>query len=330
MENFSQLDSQFRDKKVLYITTKNRDYIRVTQEINYLSEIASQVLEIGSKEKGYGKRLLQVFRALRRQSMDEVDVVFVGFAPQLVMPFFYHKLKKRPIIIDFFISVYDTMVLDRKKFRDGGLLSRFCKLLDMGTLKRADYIVCDTKAHGSFFASELKADSSKLRVLYLEADKSIYFPRQIQREAGAPKKVLYFGSILNLQGVETILEAVTKFAGTQGVEFEIIGPIPASMTKPTQDNVTFIDWLTQEQLAEHIAAADLCLAGHFSGTIMKAKRTIPGKAYIYEAMGKPMILGDGPANHELFEADDHHIFVEMGNADALASAIKDYFKNEQD
>ena len=80
--------------------------------------------------------------------------------------------------------------------------------------------------------------------------------------------------------------------------------------------------------SKHIAAADLCLAGHFSGNIMKAKRTIPGKAYIYEAMEKPMILGDGMANHELFNADEKHIFVEMGNPKALAGAIRDYFEYE--
>jgi glycosyltransferase involved in cell wall biosynthesis len=330
MENFSELESLFRDKRVLYITTKNRDYIRVTQEINYLEKIASEVIVIASSAKGYGKRLAYVFKTLISQSMADVDVVFVGFAPQLIMPFFGGKLKKRPVVIDFFISVYDTMVLDRKKFRDGGLLSSFCKSLDISTLKKADYIVCDTKAHGEFFASELLADESKLRVLYLEADKSIYFPRAVEKQKDAPKKVLYFGSILNLQGVETILEAMTLFKDNPDIIFEIIGPIPDHMSKPIQPNIAYIDWLTQQDLAEHIARADLCLAGHFSGDIMKAKRTIPGKAYIYEAMERPMILGDGPANHELFSPDEKHIFVKMGDARALALAINNYFKNEQD
>ena len=40
---------------------------------------------------------------------------------------------------------------------------------------------------------------------------------------------------------------------------------------------------------------------------------ISAKAYIYHAMGKPMILGDNPANHELFDGDNKVTFVEMGN-----------------
>lgn len=327
MEQFRQLDSQFSGKTVLYITTKNLDYIRISQEINYISKLASKVVVIGSKSTSYLKRLMQVFSSLASQPMDGIDVVFVGFAPQLVMPFFAGKFKNKPVIIDFFISVYDTMVLDRNKFADGGLMSKFCHRLDEKTLKKADYIVCDTMAHGEFFTTELGADADKLRVLYLEADSSIYYPRPKQ-DNGDIKKVLYFGSILNLQGVEVILDAMRQFKGRTDIAFEIIGPIPSHMDKPLLDNITYIDWLSQEDLAEHIAQADLCLAGHFSGTIMKAKRTIPGKAYIYEAMGRPIILGDGAANHELFTADAQHIFVKMGDSTALADAIKEFFNYE--
>ena len=138
-------------------------------------------------------------------------------------------------------------------------------------------------------------------------------------------KILYFGSILNLQGVDVILEALKAFSGKENYQFYIIGPIPENMDKPELSNIKYINWLTQQELADYIANADLCLAGHFSGDISKAKRTIPGKAYIYEAMERPMILGDGPANHELFQEDDKHTFVEMGNPEALAQAIFKFF-----
>ena len=71
--------------------------------------------------------------------------------------------------------------------------------------------------------------------------------------------------------------------------------------------------------------ADLCIAGHFNNTIAKASRTIPGKAYIYDATNKPMILGDNPANHEQFNTSSQYIYVPMGDADALADSILKYF-----
>ena len=95
---------------------------------------------------------------------------------------------------------------------------------------------------------------------------------------------------------------------------------------PVSDNIAYIDWLPQEQLAQYIGQADLCLAGHFHAEIAKAKRTIPGKAYIYKAMKKPMILGDNPANRELFHQNADTVFVEMGSAKALADAILAFYK----
>ena len=63
------------------------------------------------------------------------------------------------------------------------------------------------------------------------------------------------------------------------------------------------------------------MAGHFNKEVEKASRTIPGKAFIYQAMGKEMILGNNPANRELFARDEKVIFVEMGDEKALAKAI---------
>ena len=158
-------------------------------------------------------------------------------------------------------------------------------------------------------------------MLYLEADTSIYRPMPAKKKAGSPFHVLYFGSILPLQGVDVVLDAIRLFRDDPSFTFEVIGPLKNGAS-PEQDNLTCIPWLSQEDLAEHIAAADLCLAGHFSATIDKAKRTIPGKAYIYRAMEKPMILGDTPANHELYTEDAVTFFTPLGNAQALSETIR--------
>ena len=50
-----------KDKKVLFITTKNLDYIRNTQEINIIKENSKEYKIIGSKEKSYPKRIVTVY-----------------------------------------------------------------------------------------------------------------------------------------------------------------------------------------------------------------------------------------------------------------------------
>ncbi|MCI9067883.1 MAG: glycosyltransferase family 4 protein [Lachnospiraceae bacterium] len=310
-------------KNVLFITTKNLDYIRNSQELRLIRERAASCAVIGSGQKSYAKRLFSVYRKLLFTSMKPYDLVFVGFAPQLVVPFF-RRLRKRELAIDFFISMYDTLVWDRKKLKDGSLPARLLKGLDRKTLALADEIVADTKAHGAYFAEELGAAAGKLHTLYLEADASIYYPREQKKEGGFEDRfvVLYFGSVLPLQGVPVILEAMERLRMREDIFFYMIGPLGGQVKKPDTFHVRYIPWLSQEALAEAVAGADLCLAGHFHGTIGKAKRTIPGKAYIYRAMGKPMILGDNEANRELYrEGDGRTHFVEMGNAEALADKI---------
>ncbi len=315
--------SMLEDKNVLFITTKNLDYIRNSQEIDLLEKQAKGLSVLGSRNKSYPKRLVYIYIKLLFMSLKKYDMVFVGFAPQLIVPFWNWKFRKKTLVIDFFISVYDTMVFDRKKFKDGSIIAKLCKWIDKKTLKPADYVIADTRAHGKYFQDEFGVDKDKLHVLYLEADKTIYYPRPQKKEKHFEDKftVLYFGSILPLQGVEVVLDAVKLLEDKEDIYFIIIGPVPEDKKNECGKNVEFHSWEPQERLAEYISMADLCLAGHFNPDIQKARRTIPGKAYIYRAMDKKIILGDNPATRELYSEDENCCFVKMGDSTALAAGI---------
>ncbi len=320
-----------RNKRVLFVTTKNLDYLRNTQEIDLLKEQSDQVYVIGSNKKSYPARLLSVYMRLLFLSMKKFDVVFVGFAPQLIMPLFHFKMKKKYVIIDFFISVYDTLVFDRKKFKPKSVAAKLVKRLDTKTIQKADKVISDTKAHGEYFTKEFGLEPQKLEVLYLKADTRIYYPRENEKPERMQNRftVLYFGSVLPLQGLDIILEAVELLKDAPQFHFIIVGPIQDKYIRPKSSNIEYHVWLSQEELAEYISYSDLCLAGHFNKTIQKAKRTIPGKAYIYRAMDKPMILGENAANHELYSEQMQGIyFVEMGNPNALADKIRTIAGNE--
>lgn len=321
--NFRKL---IQGKRVLFITTKNIDYIRNTQEIRILQENAKYIEIIYSDKKNYALRILSVWNQVSRKKVADSDVVFCGFEPQFVVPFVGRKLKNKTIIIDFFVSVYDTLVCDRKKIKARSLIARFCHYVDKKTLEAADCVISDTMAHAQYFISEFGGNKDIFETLYLEADSKIYFPRQQKKPDSLKDKlvVLYFGSILPLQGIDVILDSIRMLKDRSDICFDIIGPIPDKYNKPLQGNVKYTNWLSQEELAERIAQADLCLAGHFSGNIEKARRTIAGKTYIYDMMDKTMILGKGEANYELFREDSKHRFVEMGNARELANRIMEY------
>ena len=323
--------SHIDQKRVLFVTTKNLDYIRNVQEINLIKKHASSCRILGSSSRHYPIRLLNVFLLLLKTPAIDFDTVFVGHASQSVVPFFYRKFRKNFVITDFFVSLYDTFCNDRKKIRANSAAGRLLHWIDEATISHADLIVCDTRAHGEYFVREFSASPSRLYPLYLEADFSLYHPVAVQRPACLRDKfiVLYFGSVLPLQGVDIVLKAMSRLKENKDFFFYFIGPVKGRNLQdlcPLADNIEYIRWLSQEQLAEYIARADLCLAGHFNAEIEKASRTIPGKAYIYHAMQKPMILGDNPANHELFAPDCDTLFVKMGSAEALAEAILDFYR----
>ena len=326
IDRFEKHREYIKGKKVLFIATKNVDYLRIVQEKNFFEQYALSVNYIQSEKKGYFIRIFEVFLKLLFTDIREYDLIFVGFQAQFIIPFFYWKMRKKEIWSDFFISLYDTLVFDRKKIKDKTFLSKMVKFLDGYTLHKSDLVICDTIAHGLYFCHEFMVEENKMKVFYLEADKSIYYPRSVDKPYKCKDKfiVFYFGSILPLQGVEIVLQAAELLEQENTIHFIVVGPIGEKIEKKELQNVTYIEWLHQEELANYIAFSDLCLAGHFSGNINKAMRTIPGKAYIYDAMNKKIILGDSTANHELFQEDEKHIFVKQGSAEKLAEVIQRY------
>jgi len=315
-----KINDRIIGQNILFVSTKNKDYIRNQQEIRLLKNNAKTYYEIVFSDSSYLKRVLKVYFACQKGIWKQVDVIYVGFAPQLLILFLKKWMKEKYVIIDFFISMYDTFVCDRKYFKEGSCIAKILHRIDKMTLDSCHHIIVDTNADRKYFAKEFHVPFHKMEVMYLEADSRIYDIRKYKEEK---MFVLYFGSILPLQGVDVILEAVSILRERKDIVFIMIGPLNdkdcPDIKKNT--NVIFYDWLPQEKLAEQIAKADLCIAGHFSKDIGKAGRTIPGKAYIYEAMKKPMILGDNEANRELFQEDAMHFYVEMGNAGALADKI---------
>lgn len=332
--NSDKFAKKIKGKKILYLATKKLDYIRCNQEINLIKEYSREYKIIGSYYNSYFLRTLYVYLGIIFLSfIYKPEIVFVGFAPQLLFPFYIVNFFMRDtvIITDLFISLYDTLVNDRKVIQDKSLFAKLCHAIDSSICFKSALIIADTEAHATFFQNEFKQPREKFLVIYLVPDKLFFSLKSAFRpkEISAKFVVLYFGSYLPLQGVNIILSATKKLLDVKNIHFILIGPVNKLKIDPRDfSNVTFINWLPQDQLARYISMADLCLAGHFDDSICKAKRTIPGKAYIYQAMGKPMILGNNPANHELFISTDSNniYFVPMGDPQSLADLIVRIYK----
>ena len=375
----SKLKKLIQNKNVIYITVKNKDYIRTSQIRRFLKENASGVKIVTSEKSNAFLRASDLRKKIDVKLLQNADVVIAGFLPQLI----WSKIikvnkefqkenrnnpdkKKLIIIAEFFLSLYDTICCDRKYFFKKGIVAIVLKILDIRVLKKADLVVTDTASDAIFFSKMSKRKMEDFDVMYLEADPEIYHTSNISQNKGQDTddtleltreercerflrkrgliegksddserkeeyKVLYFGTGLPLQGNDIVVRAFATLGNAVKIshidnkilELVYIGRLSRKNKKIVNKipNLTYYPWLSQEKLAGEIESADLCLAGHFNATIDKADRTIPGKAFIYEKMNKRMILTDTKANHELFEKDYRHLWIERGSSKELVRVI---------
>lgn len=318
-------------KSVFYMATTYTDYLRVQQEIKMIEARARICKVVVFDDKRYFSRLFKLYFFLLFHRFSRYDVVFLGFSPQLILPFWWFKFKGAVVVSDFFISFYDTLVNERQKFSANSSVASFLKWLDRSTVEKSHKLVADTKAHAEYFRDCYGADVSNSYVLYLEADRKYYHRRtQVKPDFLRDKfVVLYFGSVIPLQGVDVVVDSVSLSINNRGIHFVMIGPLLFEYKEKLKKNknATCFDWLNQNELSYWISVSDLCLAGHFNSEIDKAKRTIPGKAYIYEAMNKRMILGDNRANRERYPEKYNAVrFVPMGSSALLFESICDEFE----
>jgi glycosyltransferase involved in cell wall biosynthesis len=255
-------------------------------------------------------------------------VIFLAFRGHEILPFF-RLLTRKPIIFDAFVSAYDTLCFDRKIFKPDSVLGKILKWYDAYLCRIADFVLVDTKTHSEYFANEFKAKN--VSYLYLESNRDLFKPIETEKKKNK-FIVFWYGKCWPLQGVEVILKAAEILKDDSKIVFRLVGPVRKKyknlVATLNSKNIEFIDYVSYESLPSEIAKADLCLGGHFSD-IPKAKRVIPGKAFQFIACGRKTILGDNPANRELFNEAENIYFVRMNSGEELATKILKIKEKEQ-
>ena len=93
--------------------------------------------------------------------MNDITAVFVGFFGQPLVPVI-KKLTSKPIVFDAFLSAYDTMCFDRKKFKPDSCAGGFFYWLDKHSCEQSDRIILDTNAHIDYFLKTFGLPKGKI------------------------------------------------------------------------------------------------------------------------------------------------------------------------
>ncbi len=320
-----------REMRVLMVVGREMDYPR-NRVIRKALELAGCELEvIASEGRTYARRLPEVTWRLLRERVrrkGEPDVYLVGFLGHTIMPFL-RPLTRRPVVFDPFVSLYETLCEDRMRVREGGVASRLLARMDAWTCHAADMVLVDTWAHAEHFATAFRQPRNKFVRLWVGADDGVYRPRDVGREGRkGPLTVFYYATFQPLHGVEVVLDAAERLSWGRGFRFQLVGSgpeLPRFRSRlecmAAAGVLHWRPWAREEELAELMASADICLGGHFS-LRPKADRVIPGKIYQFLASRKAVVAGDTKANRELLQPGVHALLVPRGDPLALAEAIQ--------
>ena len=311
-----------------------KDYTRTQTILNALKKNKNfEVVECIDNSKSFLRYFKAIYKFLRLK--DNFDIVIVGFRGHEILPII-RKLTKKPIIFDAFVSVYDTLCFERKRFKPNSLIGKFLFWFDKYNCRIANKILLDTKTHADYFAETFGINRNKFYYVYIGANEELFYPRKIRENKEFT--VFFYGTYRPLQGIEYIIKAAKLLENEKDIVFKIIGGGGGYYTKDYYKkmrrlakeldvkNIDFIDWIPYEELPLEIAKADICLGGHFSN-MPKATRVISGKTFQFIAMKKPTIVGKNEANKELFKNGKNIYMCNMADERSLANAILELKNN---
>ena len=311
--------SKFGDPKtvkVLYLSTYIPNYIRTETILQLLEDlnIETKKVLLGDSALKYPGAICSLLRHSR-----SYDVIFVAFRGHEILPL-VKLFTRKPLVFDAFVSVYDTLCFDRKLFSPSSLIGKCLKWYDAFLCGISSLVLVDTSAHKRYFETEFQAEN--IDYLYVGCNERLFKPLPVVKNQDK-FTVFWYGYANPVQGIDVILESAGLLEN-ENVSFRLVGPVRKKYAALTEEmnlkNVEFVDFVAYEDLPAEINRADLCLAGHFSDR-NKAARVIAGKTFQFLACGKPTILGDNPANRELFIEGDVVHFVKMNDPNDLARKI---------
>ncbi len=311
--------------RLLFTAGREPGYVRNTLALAALRR-RFDVVERTSTAHAYPRRLAALLPSLALRPTPH-DVAFAGFLGQ-PLALWLRACQRAPIVLDAFVSAYDTICFDRRQAGPRSPVGRAAYWLDRLACAAARVVTVDTLAQAEYFAATFGVSRSKLRTIYLGYDPEVFRAEASAPRSGDSLEVFYYGSYLPLHGIDVIVRAASLLRRESGIRFTLVGrgstyPAIRKLAEDlSADNVRFVDWLPYERLPAAIAAADVCLGGHFA-TSGKAGRVIAGKTYQFLAMGRATVVGDCPANRELLTPGEHAWFCPRGSPEGLAEAILD-------
>ncbi len=277
--------------------------------------------------------ILRDFFSLARQrgSLKGADCYYIPYPAYidfLFLRFLTWGDTRRIVVVDAFLCLHDTLVLDRKMIAGKGIAARLVSWLERQTLAQADLVYIDTVQQQEILIKEYGLDEKRIAVIPVGIDEEVWSPAP-RLTLNGQFTVLFWGTFIPLHGVDTIIKAAEIIQKSHAqISFTLIGDGQTAAHVSSEIDkldITNINWnrrlLSASELRRHVDASH-CVLGIF-GDSEKAGNVIPYKAYQAMACNKILITRSGPAFSDLVNGKEPPGLYLVAAADpaALAASI---------
>ena len=269
--------------RICFFGTYERDYPRNRTLIDGLRQAGWRVLEchvpLWEKERDKTGRYLAPFSLVLRAielklaylrlllkyvfTVGRYDVMLVGYIGHFDMPLAWllTRFPRRPLVFSPLVSLYDTLVDDRRSIAEGTLMSRFLRWLDRQTCAKADHVILDTDAHIDYFVDTFNLPRDRFSRVFVgavepnspeslsgqnapedlsgpdapenmsepdspESLSGLVAPEGMSgpdRSGDAPFRVLFIGKFIPLHGLPFMMEAANRLKNVPDIVFHFVG-----------------------------------------------------------------------------------------------------------
>ena len=227
-----------------------------------------------------------------------------------------------PVVLDLFLSAYDTVVEDRQLVRPGSLAAHWLQRIDARACAAADLVLLDTPANAAYVATLTGLPSERFAWLPVhDPDAAAAVPPMVRGVAGR-LQLLFFGTGVPLHGLRTLLMAVQQ---ASAVDLTLVGGTDADrelarswLGTRVRIEPAFVDRARLQQL---LTQSEL-VAGVF-GDSGKTQRVVPFKLVHALAAGRPVLTAATPAVHGWLDGCGAVFDVPAGDPVALAATLRE-------
>ena len=271
--------------------------------------------------------LLVFTRFLFSRRPKNVYIPYPAIFFQFLISLLPNKMKPEFTILDAFISIYDTVVIDRRLIKQGTWLARLLFKIEQRAFSTAGKVLVDTSCNREYYASLFNIPPDKFVPVPLATDEHAFRPAPYMITRNKSIRILFIGTLIPLHGIQTIIRAINQLNEHHDLDFHIIGDgqdagfVQAHAAGNPHHFQWSRDWHNSTKLNSAITDADICL-GIF-GSTSKTQRVCPYKIYHYARVGRPVITARTEWTESIIQSgiEMPFLLVECNESEQLADSI---------